>query len=72
MAIDSTRGRLYVSGGRVNDWSSEVPKFSGLYSYDIATKAWSQLPWARFFNLCGILVDETWTGSRGHRLRRTL
>ncbi|KAI9459094.1 Muskelin N-terminus-domain-containing protein [Russula earlei] len=44
MAMDSARGRLYVCGGRVNDWSSEAPKFSGLYCYDVATRGWSQLP----------------------------
>ena len=44
MVVDSAKGRLYVCGGRINDWSSETTKFSGLYSYDFATKAWSQLP----------------------------
>jgi len=44
MVVDPARGHLYVCGGRVNDWSSEVPKFSGLYCYDAATKAWSQFP----------------------------
>jgi len=45
MVMDSAGGRLYVCGGRVNDWSSgEATKFSGLYSYDVAKTVWSQLP----------------------------
>ncbi|KAI0305616.1 Muskelin N-terminus-domain-containing protein [Multifurca ochricompacta] len=44
MAVDSGRGRLYVCGGRVNDWSSDVTKFSGLYCYDIVTRVWCQIP----------------------------
>jgi hypothetical protein len=28
--MDLARERLYVCGGRINDWSFEVAKFSGL------------------------------------------
>ncbi|KAI9463668.1 Muskelin N-terminus-domain-containing protein [Lactarius psammicola] len=46
MVVDSAGGRLYVCGGRVNDWSSgEATKFSGLYGYDVAKREWSQLPY---------------------------
>ncbi|KAH9176271.1 Muskelin N-terminus-domain-containing protein [Lactarius sanguifluus] len=46
MVVDSTRGRLYICGGRVNDWSpGEATKFSGLYIYDVTKREWSQLPY---------------------------
>jgi len=57
MVVDPARGHLYVCGGRVNEWSSEVPKFSGLYCYDAATKVWSQFPLDIFF-FTGQVVDE--------------
>jgi Kelch motif len=67
--MDSARGHLYVCGGRVNDWTSEVPKFSGLYCYDVAKKAWSQLPCAIVSSLAGLSLMRCGTDSRVHRLR---
>ncbi|KAI0268725.1 Muskelin N-terminus-domain-containing protein [Gloeopeniophorella convolvens] len=43
LVMDSERQVLYVGGGRINDWFSEVTKLSGLYSYDVATRVWRHL-----------------------------
>jgi hypothetical protein len=43
MVVDSEAQIIYVFGGRVVDGDWDVSKFSGLYSYDIASSKWKML-----------------------------
>ncbi|KAI0063548.1 hypothetical protein BV25DRAFT_1990545 [Artomyces pyxidatus] len=43
MVMDFDRRVMYVGGGRVNDGASDSIKYSGLYSYDVATAEWRLL-----------------------------
>ncbi|KAF9473394.1 galactose oxidase [Pholiota conissans] len=43
MVVDSEAQMIYVFGGRVNDGDWNTTRFSGLYSYNIATSKWKTL-----------------------------
>ncbi|KAK7049330.1 hypothetical protein VNI00_005931 [Paramarasmius palmivorus] len=51
MVMDSGRQVLYVSGGRTVNITGDVPKYSGLYAFEVATEKWSLLPHAEMFTL---------------------
>lgn len=43
MVIDSASQILYVCGGRVHEGNSSTAKYSGLYSYEVASEKWTLL-----------------------------
>jgi hypothetical protein len=49
MVMDSDAQILYISGGRIVDGESNSVKYSGLYSYNVATSKWKAHLWVIFF-----------------------
>ena len=43
MVIDGDAQILYVFGGQVVDDDGPIPKYSGLYSYNVRTSKWKML-----------------------------
>lgn len=65
MAMDSAAQVLYVCGGRVNDSRAGESRYSGLYSYDVATNKWRLLQYE------GVILSLAFTANPMSNTRPT-